>query len=160
MVWLWVPAFYRCFWLLNSSVPPTPAQVAGQESLYQGSFPTQRPSRGPSITSCPLQSRRWEYWWTSQSHECLLPMWSWVWWGRLRVTLRVMLAQLRGWDPHSLISWSTTSTETWSTIRTRVSWELIWGFLLQSWPLTEEFCLYCFLPVPTINRVLDPLERQ
>lgn len=53
--------------------------------------------------------------------------------------------------------------QTWSSVRTRVSWELIWVWLLllwQPWPWAEEFCLYCFLAVLIINRALDPLEKQ
>ena len=48
MVWLWVLAAYRSFWLWNSLVPSTAAQRTGSERLHQGNFPAQRPCRVPS----------------------------------------------------------------------------------------------------------------
>lgn len=153
MVWLWVPTVYRGLWLLNSSVPSTPAQIAGSERLHQGNFPTQRPCRvlstcwGRNLSPTDLckapDGRISGSILDSSVMWMSCPGWGTTSSGSISASPCLWCGLSCGWGPHSCIPWSSTSTEPRSRIRTRLSAEnrseVFW---FHPWPLISF--LYCF----------------
>ena len=169
MVWLWVPAVYRGFWLLNSSVPSTPAQIAGSERLHQGNFPTQRPCRvlstcwGRNLSPTDLckspDGRISGSTLDSSVMWMSCPGWGTTSSGSISASLCLWCGLSCGWGPHSCIPWSSTSTEPQRRIRTRLSAEnRAEVFWFHPWPLISFPLL--LLDVPKINRILGPPIRQ